>query len=389
MLADECYVKLNKFTEEELKNAIIERSKAIEKQFIKIFKENKIDLVIPNNMFCLARSLHIGMALYNAIKETGVKAISHHHDFYWEREYFKNPTTEYIEELLEKYYPPKDLDDKMKHVVINKLAKRDLRIKKGLESTVVPNVFEFKAKLWGKDKFNKDFKKDLGVNDNQILILQATRVTNRKAIELAIDLVALLDKKENKEKLIGKRIYDGRLFDKGTEYVLAIVGMHEGVNGYEQKLIKHANELDVKIIIKPEIVDHSRHINENGTKIYSLWDTYVYCDFITYPSIYEGWGNQFLEGLFAKKPQVVFEYVVFGSDIKEKEFNIISLGNTYKTEENGLVSIDSKILGKVKAEVENYLINKKKYFNAVEENFKKGAKYFSMEQLENIFIKLF
>jgi hypothetical protein len=389
MLNNECFVKLKNYNEEELKIAIDERTEIIQKQLVDIIKENKIDLIVPNNLLCLGRSPYIGLALYYAIKETNVKVINHHHDFYWERDFFENPTTEYVKNILENYYPPRDLGDQMKHAVINKLAKKDLKAKKGLDSKVIPNVFDFSAKLWEKDKYNSDFKEKLGVEDNQILFLQATRVTDRKAIELAIDLIAALNQKENKDEMIGKRLYDGRVFDEDTEYVLALVGMHEGSEGYEDRLIQHAKKSGVNMIVNPEIVDHSRRLNENGEKIYSLWDAYVYCDMITYPSIYEGWGNQFLEGLFAKKPQIVYEYSVYESDIKEKNFNIISLGNSYKKEKKGLVSIDNEVLAEAAKEVQEYLCDEKKYYSSVEENFKIGKENFSMEALEILLGELF
>lgn len=388
LLNDECYVKLNKYGEEELTEAIINISKVIEEKLIKIITDNKIDLIVPNNILSLGRSIHIGMAVINAIKKTGVKVVCHHHDFYWEREFFSKPTISFIEKQLEQSFPPKDFGEQMKHVVINSIAKDDLKDKKGLDSTVVPNVFDFKAPLWAKDSYNSDFKKDLGINDNQILFLQATRVTNRKAIELAIDLVATLNKPENKAKMIDKKLYDGRIFNEETEYVLALIGIHEGGDGYEEKLIAYAKEKSINMIVKQDIVGHSRLMIDDK-KIYSLWDAYVYCDIITYPSIYEGWGNQFLEGLFAKKPQVVFEYSVYESDIKEKDFDIISLGNTYRTLDSGLVEIDTDILNDAANSTMQILTDKLMYDKIVEENFEKGAKYFSLQALEEMLIKIF
>jgi Fe-S oxidoreductase len=389
MLNDECYLELKNYNEEELKNVVIERAKVIEDKFIKIFKDNKIDLVVPNNLFCLGRSPYISIGLYNAIKKMNIKVINHHHDFYWERANYANPTIDFIKEILEQYFPPKDLGNQMKHAVINNLARIDLKAKKGLDAKVIPNIFDFSGKLWEKDEFNSDFKEKLGVKDNQILFLQATRVTNRKAIELAIDLISVLNKKENKLKMIGKTLYNGKVFNEDTEYVLALVGMHEGGDGYEDKLVKHAKKLNINMIVNPNLIDHSRHLKENGEKIYSLWDAYVYCDMITYPSIYEGWGNQFLEGLFAKKPQIVYEYTVFESDIKEKNFNIISLGNSYIENENGLVSISDEMLQDAANEVQNYLCDKDKYYSSVEENFKIGKDNFSVEALEKLLNNLF
>jgi len=389
LLTKECYVKLNKFNEEELNEAIINISKVIEDKLIKIITDNKIDLIVPNNILALGRSVQVGMAVNNAVKKTGVKVVGHHHDFYWEREFFSHPTNKFVEKKLEQCFPPKDLGEQMKHAVINTLAKDDLKAKKGLDSTVVPNVFDFEAPLWKKDDYNSGFKNDLEISDNQILFLQATRVTNRKAIELAIDLVATLNKPENRAKMMNKELYDGRKFNEETEYVLALVGLHEGIDGYEENLIAYAKEKNINLIVNQDLVAHSRSMSDDGEKIYSLWDAYVYCDIITYPSIYEGWGNQFLEGLFAKKPQVVFEYSVYESDIKEKEFDIISLGNTYRTKESGLVEVDTDILDNAANTTMEILTDKSMYYRIVEENFNIGAKYFSLQALEDILKEIF
>ncbi|MCK5128822.1 MAG: glycosyltransferase [Clostridiales bacterium] len=334
----------------------------------------------------MGRGLQIAIGLTNAIIKTGIKVVGHHHDFYWERDYFDHPNYDFVKELLEEYCPPKEIEN-MKHVVINKLAQNDLLEKKGLNSDVVPNVFDFDAPLWVEDDYNKTYRNDMGLKDNQVVFLQATRVTNRKAIELAIDLIALLNKEEFKQKLIGKQLYNGKAFNKDTELVLAMVGMHEGGEGYEEKIIQYAKENDVNLIVKPELIAHARHL-EDGKKVYSLWDAYVHCDMITYPSIYEGWGNQFLEGLFAKKPQIVFEYSVFESDIISYDFDYISLGNEYKVGDKSLAKISDIVLRKAANETIEYLTNKDKYSACVSKNFKIAKKELSLDSLERVIIPI-
>ena len=161
-----------------------------------------------------------------------------------------------------------------------------------------------------------------------------------------------------------------------------MVGMHEG-GGYEEKVIRHAESKHVKLIVKPELIDHTRH-EQNGKKVYALWDAYVHCDMITYPSIYEGWGNQFLEGLFAKKPMVVFEYPVFKSDIKSYGFDYISLGDKYETMDNGLVTAKEEILNQAADETITYLTDKEKYEKCVNRNFAIAQRELSLDALERL-----
>lgn len=380
------FEELGPYTEATLKEAVLAQSERIREQLVYLFVSLKIDLVIPNNLLCLGRSPHIAIALTNAILETGVKVIGHHHDFYWERDYFKSPVCAYAKELLETYFPPNDLPT-MQHAVINTLAKRDLEAKKGLKSKVVPNVFDFNMPSWVKDDYNSSYKADMGIKDNEVVFLQATRVTNRKAIELAIDLLAVLNQPTYRQMMIGQTLYNGQHFTEDHQLVLVLVGLHEGLEGYETQLIKHAKSKGVKMLVKPDLVDHQRHLSK-GKKIYSLWDAYVYSDMITYPSIYEGWGNQFLEGLFAKKPQIVFEYSIFESDIKAFGFDYISLGNTYKMQAHGLATIERKQLESAAEATIDYLFDAEKYVSAGEKNYEIGKKSLSLESLESLVMAL-
>ncbi|MDX1359698.1 MAG: glycosyltransferase, partial [Clostridia bacterium] len=369
-----------------LERLVMEVSCRIEGKFIRLFEEYSIDMIIPNNLLSLGRSPQIAIALTKAAVKTGVTVIGHHHDFYFEREYFGAPSSEFVKGLLEDYFPPREITG-MRHVVINKPAGEELFRRRGLKSHVVPNVFDFDAPDWIEDKYNSTFNKDMGIHDNQVVFLQATRVTNRKAIELAIDLVAMLNKDEFRRLLLGRKLYNGKIFNDETELVLNMVGMHEGGGNYEQKLIDYAKERNVNLIIKPELVSHSRHMRE-GRKIYSLWDAYVYCDIITYPSIYEGWGNQFLEGLFAKKPQVVFEYSVFESDIKQYGFEYISLGNEYGLRENAFAVINDDMLREAAWKTIEYLTDKSKYEECVNRNFKIAKKELSLDALERMIVPI-
>ena len=43
---------------------------------------------------------------------------------------------------------------------------------------------------------------------------------------------------------------------------------------------------------------------------------YPHADFITYPSLYEGFGNAFLEAIYFKKPLLINRYAIFVKDIE-------------------------------------------------------------------------
>ncbi len=71
---------------------------------------------------------------------------------------------------------------------------------------------------------------------------------------------------------------------------------------------------------------HSRGLTPDGAKVYSLWDSYVLADVVTYPSTWEGWGNQYIEAVFAKLPVLIWEYPVWQTDLGPAGFEVVSLG---------------------------------------------------------------
>ena len=374
------YLKLEDYQDEdELIRAIRKQALKIKKALKKILIKNKIDLIIPNNILSIGRSIPTAMAFTNVIKELGVRCIGHHHDFYWERDNFSHPTCNFVHKALEEYYPPKD--DLISHVVINSIVQKELKARRNLDSVVIPNVFDFDEKLWNVDDYNKDFREKLGIKDNDILMLQATRVTNRKAIELAIDVIGEIQKEENRKILEEAKLYNGKSFNRNSRIVLVLAGMIETADDYVERLKTRAKESNVELLFVNNLVEHSRCV-KNNEKIYSLWDTYVFADIITYPSIQEGWGNQFLEGLFAKKPMLVFEYDVYKEDIKEKGFKVISLGDKYELNKYGLAKVSEGVIKRAAGECIKLLIDKDYRKKMVEENFRLGSEFLSLESLE-------
>ncbi len=374
------YLKLEDYQDEdELIRAIRKQAFKIEKALKKILIENKIDLIIPNNILSIGRSIPTAMAFTNVIKELGIRCIGHHHDFYWERKSFSHPTCNFVHKALEEYYPPKD--DLISHVVINSIVQKELKARRNLDSVVIPNVFDFDEKLWNVDDYNKDFREKLDIKDNDILMLQATRVTNRKAIELAIDVVGEMQKKENRKILEKAVLYNGQSFKGDSRIILVLAGMVETADDYVERLKIRAKESNVELLFVNNLVEHSRCV-KNNDKIYSLWDTYVFADIITYPSIQEGWGNQFLEGLFAKKPMLVFEYDVYKENIKEKGFKVISLGDKHELDKYGLAKVSEGVIKRAAGECIKLLIDKDYRKKMVEENFRLGSEFLSLESLE-------
>jgi len=365
--------------ENEYKNLLNIEVQKCEKILAEFIENNNIDLVIPQNVFSVAMNIAVAIALDNVIKRKKLKVLAQHHDFFWERKTELKYGCEEAKNISEKYLPPKD--KKYKHVCINQQGHDTLLKRKQIDSYIIPNVFDFEAKLWEIDNYNNDFKKDFNINEKDILILQATRIVDRKAIELAIDVISKMN--EIKDNYYDMKLYDNRIFDKNSNIVLVLAGYDDDdeSNTYLFRLLEHAKKKNVILKIIGNRIDHSRAIKDK-TKIYSLWDTYVFADIISYPSYWEGWGNQFLEAIFAKKPIIVFEYPVFISDIKNKGFDYISLKSNYSIDnKTRLVTIDDKILADAALNTFEYLLKKDKRKKSVENNFKIGKLNFSITTL--------
>lgn len=259
-----------------------------------------IDILIPQNCLAIPMHLPLGLALTEFLSETRMPAIAHHHDFFWERTRF---CVNSVPEYLDMSFPPKLSN--MRDVVINQEAQEQLALRKGISSLVIPNVFDFDNPPDSSDEYASDVRKELGLADDDFFILQPTRVVPRKGIEQAIKLVSLL--KDPRCKLV----ISHEAGDEGYEYL----GMLEQL----------AKEEGVDMRVVADRVGEVRHRDSEGRKVYTLWDLYLHADFVTYPSLYEGFGNALLEAIYFRKPVLINRYSIFVRDIEPKGFRLLTM----------------------------------------------------------------
>jgi glycosyltransferase involved in cell wall biosynthesis len=303
---------------------------------------NRLDLIIIQNALAIPMNLPLGLCLNKLIAETSIPTIAHHHDFYWERERYQ---TNAFLDFLDTYFPP-DLPA-IRHVTINTIAQNRLKGRRKIDSLVVPNVFDFAAPPPIPDEYNRDFHQAAGLSESAPFILQPTRVIQRKGIELAIELVSRLGLSET------------RLFVTHS-------ARDEGL-AYWHWVEREARMMGVSLELIDHLIDDERK-QVNGKKTYSLADAYLNADLITYPSIYEGFGNALLEAVYYKRPVVVNRYPVYNSDIRPLGFQFIEL--------DGFV--DDRAV-----EQSIQIIQSPKDANGmVEGNFAIAREHFSLETLE-------
>jgi glycosyltransferase involved in cell wall biosynthesis len=261
--------------------------------------ESGIDVMVVQNALAIPMHVPLGLALTRVIEETRIPTIGHHHDFYWERQRFR---LNCIPELLLQTFPP-DLPS-IRHVAINSLAQRDLKFFRGLEATVVPNVFDYDTPAPGLDDYSADFREAMCFSPYDWLFLQPTRVVARKGIDMSFELLR-------------------RLREPRARLVISHQAGDEGMAYYRQ-LLDRAEAMNVEVHYLAGFIEEQR-VMRDGRKAYTLWDVYPHADFVTYPTLYEGFGNALLEAIYFRKPVLVNRYSVYVADIAPLGFDFVEV----------------------------------------------------------------
>ena len=259
--------------------------------------EFKLELLITENALTIPINLPLGLAITEFVAETGYPVIAHHHDFHWERQRFMvNSVADYIATAFPPVLPS------IRHVVINSVQAQQIASRHGVGAMVIPNVMDFETPPPPPDDYARDVRADLGLDAGEYLLLQPTRIIQRKGIEHAIELTRRLG-------LPAELVISHASGDEGTDY--------------EKRVREFANLLNVTINFESAIVGDQRGVTPGGRKIYTLGDVYPHADLVTYPSAIEGFGNAFLEAVYYKRPIVVNNYSIYDVDIKPKGFEVI------------------------------------------------------------------
>jgi len=279
-------------------DAIYELKASLKKQLKEFIHKFDIDLLVAQNVLTIPMHIPLGIALTELIAETGIPTIAHHHDFYWERTRFM---VNAVGDYLRMAFPP-NLPS-IEHVVINSAAQEELALRTGISSIIIPNVLDFDNPPAVTRQETRDFRKEIGLTTDDILILQPTRVVQRKGIEHAIKLV------EELEDPRCKLVISHEAGDEGSDYA--------------DWLTEHARESGVDLRLLNLRISDPMNPDVNRKDLYTLWDVYPHADFITYPSLYEGFGNAFLEAVYFRKPLLINRYDIFVKDIEPKGFDLI------------------------------------------------------------------
>lgn len=314
----------------------------IKQSLRRAIEQLQLDLIILENCVTIPMNIPLGVAAVQYVMETGIPCIAHHHDFYWERERF---AVNAVEDYLSMAFPPPL--PQMEHVVLSSQAAEEFSRRTGLSAHVVPNVMDFDNPPAPPDEYSADLRKAIGVRAEELMILQPTRMVQRKGIEHAIELVRWLD---------------------GTQAKL-VISHHAGDEGYayERRIRRFAQILGVEIVVAQSWISHRRSRGPDGRKIYSTADAYQHADFVTYPSTYEGFGNAFLEAVYYGKPLLCNRYAIYRTDIEPCGFRVVLM--------------DGFLTDEVVAEVRRVLHDPDYRKEIVQWNYQLGREFFSYRRV--------
>jgi glycosyltransferase involved in cell wall biosynthesis len=319
--------------------------KGVLKQSVRDFVDHyKLDMIIPENAVTIPMNIPLGLAITEYLIELGTPAIAHHHDFYWERNRFqRNACADYLTTAFPPRLPT------IQHTVINSSQVEQLSLRVGVSAVVVPNVMDFQAPPPPQDGYADDLRAELGIPDDHKLILQPTRVVQRKGIEHAVELTHRLG-------LPASLVISHSTGDEGDDYA--------------NRVREYSEVLGVNTLFCGDRLADKRGTTPDGRKIFSLADIFASADMVTYPSTIEGFGNAFLEGVYYRKPILVNNYAIYDSDIRPKGFRTIEMENF--------------ITGETIHQAREVLTNQDLATEMAETNYEVANRFFSYEVLDQI-----
>lgn len=312
---DECFFNPDPKSDGTKEAAYVDANAAKAEKAIGDWVNDKvIDLIISENSNALPCHLSMGKGIADFIRKNDFPAITHDHDWSWERgDRYKTPFKQ-IEQVKADNFPL--IYPTVAHAVINTNAQNTLNERFDQESTYVPNVMDFRKPFGQKDDYNATLRADFGIAEDDKLLCQVTRMVPRKNIENAIEAVGRLKDPKVKLLITGDDKDD-------TDNLVPFLKEEIKKWGVENQ-----------VIFGGDRIKDFRGETDDGKKIYNISDSHAVADANTYFSSYEGWGNAFAEGVQAGNVQFVNNYKpVYWPDIGSKGFKTVQIEDNKVTDE--------------------------------------------------------
>lgn len=386
-----------------LVDEIAERAKVIWRRIEDYVDAQQISLLHVRNLMSLPYNLPATLALYNfAVERPDIGFLMQHHDLYWEGPNARNFLTPYREviDLMDRIMCP--ALPNARHVLINPIAAEALHLRKGLDSTVIPDGFDFDRDVPAIDELAFRSKLQVLAGDprpvgaDDLVVAMPARVAINKAIELAIQFVARL----NRERATLQNAPEGlglnrRRFGAGSSVVLLLPQGEdlEDNRQYFERLLAYARRSQVKLAYGGNIVVPDRRFRDGDPDRYPFYGTYQAVDLVCYSPEHEGFGNQAIETVWAKRPLVVLEYPVFRRFVRHHIPHYISLGDTGQlrrlNEFGGLHQLRDDVLDAAMKSAIAVLMDHDLETMWADENFTELRAFCGMESVAAQYIRLY
>ena len=318
---------------------LLERTAALKDSLAEFVEKHSVDAIMPQNALAIPLQLPLGMAITEFVGEHGIPAVAHGHDFAWERDRF---AVNAIGDVLATAFPPPGPE--FDHLVINSLQRDELISRTARSPVVLPNVMDFET---GPPESNgARFRREAGLGDSDVVLLQPTRIIPRKNIEASIELAA-------------------RLSDERVRLVITHPEQDEG-GTYWPMLQQQAADAGVDLRLRP--------VGAPGGA--TLGDAYAAADLVLYPTVIEGFGNALVEAMFYRRPVLVNRYPVYARDIGPTGVRAIEIDDGFVT---------SATVEQAAA----WLADAAEWGDSVEENYQVGLDHFSYAVVRDRVLPLF
>lgn len=339
---------------------IAQQAKYAKDMIAEFIESNELDIFIvhngchPSNFIY---SVACGMYFQDKRKE-GVllpKYLLWWHDSHYERRRFSKPS-KVIQKYL-KYIPGPDVDgivfintEQPTHgkKYLKELGRKNAKAYFDRKTTIIPNTCDIpwdweearetkQSLVPPQDQYNQTFLKDIGLTgaveelgysiDDTVILLQHTRVVERKRIDVAIEFAFRLHKKfssKRKKKCIALLI-SGHSGDEHDAYRIFLE------NYFKEMQKKYPKSKDSVVLIFGEhLILPNREVIVNR-KFYQFSDVpsiVAACGGMgTYFSEVEGFGNNLLEMMAMGLPVILNEYDIYKSDVKPLKFKVASIND--------------------------------------------------------------
>jgi glycosyltransferase involved in cell wall biosynthesis len=306
--------------EADLQNAFEDQVQVIKNKLGELISQYHPLVIHVRNLLSLPIHPAATVAMAECIAEhPTIGFLTQHHDFIFEDDFLSGDRLKAYEipysgiqtrvEQALLYSAPN-----VHHAVISSIMQRWLLEEYGIQAVVIPDSLAFETQPME----IAHLREKLGIRANDFVIGTMARIIPRKAMEVAVQFIAALQKRKNEFLGEGRGVYR-RTITEDSRLLLLLpqsAGLDERANAtYHTRLGEYAESLGVEVFyIGNRVVADSAYRGEPDLiPFYSLYNA---VDLLMFPSYQEGFGNQFLEAVaFGKGVVSCHAYPVMQADI--------------------------------------------------------------------------